>query len=94
MQPAVTLVWPIELCDIILFAARAATTSLFCSSHMEEIPQHCQALVKLRKGRLFPTHAGFLGVDVTKEGCSPAESKHEQALRGLERPLSCTDLRL
>jgi hypothetical protein len=47
--------------------------------------------IKLRKTRCFPVRIEFGGVDVTKDGNSPAKSKHE-ALRGTERPVLSTDL--
>jgi hypothetical protein len=46
-----------------------------------------------RKTRCFQARAEFVGVNITKEGNSPAEAKH-CALRGLEQLLLCTDLRM
>jgi hypothetical protein len=70
--------------DIILFA-HSATAMLFYFICMIEIFQHYQATIKLRKTRLFPAPAEFVGADVTKDGNSPAKSKHE-ALKGIEKP--------
>ena len=78
--------------DIILFA-HTATILLFYFICMVEVLQHHRVTIKLRKMRFFPARAEFVGVDITKEGNSPAESKYE-ALRGLEQPMSCTDLRM
>jgi hypothetical protein len=47
--------------------------------------------IKLRKTRFFPPRAEFVGVDITKEGNSPAESKYE-ASKGLEQPILYSDL--
>jgi hypothetical protein len=41
---------------------------------MAEILQHYRVTIKLRKTRFFPARAEFVGVDVTKEGNSPAQS--------------------
>jgi hypothetical protein len=60
---------------------------------MIEILQHHRVTIKLQKTRLFPPQAEFIGVDITKEGNPPAESKYE-ALRELERPLLYTYLRM
>jgi hypothetical protein len=53
---------------------------------MVEVLQHHRVTIKLRKTRFFPARAEFVGVDITKEGNLPAESKYE-ALRGLEQPM-------
>jgi hypothetical protein len=58
---------------------------------MAEALQHHRVTIKLRKTRFFPPGAEFAGVDVMKEGNSPAESKHE-ALKGLEQPILYSDL--
>jgi hypothetical protein len=60
---------------------------------MVEVLQYHRATIKLRKTRFFLAQAEFVGVDITKEGNSPAESKYD-ALQGLEQPILYTDLRM
>jgi hypothetical protein len=67
--------------DIILFA-HTVTALLYYFICMVEVLQHHRVTVKLRKTRFFPPRAEFVGVDIAKEGISPAESKHA-ALRAL-----------
>ena len=75
--------------DIILFA-QTATALLYYFICMIEVLQHHRVTVKLRKTRFFPPRAEFVGVDITKDGNSPAQSKYD-ALKGLDRPLLYTD---
>jgi hypothetical protein len=76
--------------DIILFG-HTATAILCYFICMVEVLQHHRVTIKLRKTRFFPPRAEFVGVDITKEGNSPAESKYE-ALKGLEQPILYSDL--
>ena len=70
--------------DDIILVARTATALLHCFIHMIEILQrHCITIIKLRKTRFFPARAEFVGVVVTKEGDSPAQSEHD-VLQGLD----------
>jgi hypothetical protein len=73
--------------DDIILVARTATALLHCFIHMIEILQRCCITIKLRKTRFFPARAEFVGVVVTKEGDSPAQSEHD-VLQGLDKPLS------
>ncbi len=76
--------------DIILFA-HTATALLYYFICMIEILQHHRVTIKLRKTRFFPARAEFVGVDISKDGNSPAQSKYD-ALKGLEKPLLYSDL--
>jgi hypothetical protein len=58
---------------------------------MVEMLQHHGVIIKLRKTRFFPARAEFVGVNVTKDGNFPAQSKHD-ALKGLDKPLLHSDL--
>jgi hypothetical protein len=79
--------------DDIILSAHTATALLYYFICMVEVLQHHRVTAKLRKTRFFPPRAEFVSVDITKEGNSPAESKHA-ALRALGRPLLYTDLRM
>jgi hypothetical protein len=76
--------------DIILFA-HTATALLYYFICMIEILQHHCVTIKLRKTRFFPARAEFVGVDMSKDGNSPAQSKYD-ALRGLGKPQLYSDL--
>ena len=77
--------------NIILFAHHAASALLYYFICMIEILQHHGVTVKLRKTRFFPPRAEIVGVDITKDGNSPAQLKYD-ALKGLDRPLLYSDL--
>jgi hypothetical protein len=73
--------------DVVLFA-HTATALLHCFICMIKILEHHHVTIKLHKTRFFPLQSEFIGVNMMKEGDSPAQSKHE-ALKGLDRPLVC-----
>jgi hypothetical protein len=62
--------------DIILLFSHTATARLYYSLAWPR-SYNITVTIKLRKTRFFPARAEFVGVDVTKEGNSPAQSKYE-----------------
>jgi hypothetical protein len=78
--------------DILLFA-RTAAALLYYLVCVLEMLQHHRVTVKLRKTRFLPSRAEFVGIDILKDGNSPAKSKYE-AIEELERPEIFTDLRM
>jgi hypothetical protein len=78
--------------DVILFA-KTLWMLLFYFTCVLSVLMHHRVTVKLWKTRLIPKRAEFVGVDVTKEGNAPAQSKYA-AIDNLEQPELFTDLRM
>jgi hypothetical protein len=78
--------------DVILFA-KTLWQLLFYFTCVLSVLQHHRVTVKLRKTRLLPKRAEFVGVDVTKEGNKPAQSKYA-TITELGRPTLFTNLRM
>ena len=75
--------------------AHTVTSHLAILFHLQgrNLTASYQVTIKLRKTRFFLARAEFVGVDIKKEGNSPAESKYN-VLGGIERPMQYTDLRI
>jgi hypothetical protein len=78
--------------DIILFAKSALLLFVYFICILDVLELH-RVTVKLKKARFMPTRAEFVGIDVLKEGNSPASSKYG-AVRELGAPELFTDLRM
>jgi hypothetical protein len=78
--------------DVILFA-KTLWQLLFYFTCVLSVLQHHRVTVKLLKTRFLPKRPEFVGVDIMKEGNSPAKSKYD-AIDSLERPELFTDLRM
>jgi hypothetical protein len=77
--------------DAIIIFAHTVMALLYYFICMIEVLQHHRVMIKVRKTRFFPPRAEFVGVNITREGNSPAVSKYD-ALRGLGQPILYTDL--
>jgi hypothetical protein len=60
--------------DIILFAKSALLLFVYFICILDVLEHH-RVTLKLKKARFLPTRAEFVGIDVLKEGNSPASSK-------------------
>jgi len=78
--------------DVMLFAKNVIALLAYFISMLMTL-QHHRVAINLKKTRFLPTRAEFLGVDVMKNGNSPAKSKYGALLK-LERPKLFTDLRM
>jgi hypothetical protein len=67
--------------DVILFAMTILQL-LFYFTCVLEVLQHHRVTVKLNKTRFLPKRAEFVGVDILRDGNTPAQSKNE-AIRSL-----------
>jgi hypothetical protein len=79
--------------DDIILSAQDEETLINYFVCILKILQHHRATVKLKKCRFFPSTAEFVGLDIHKEGNSPAKSKFE-AFKNLGPPNTFTDLNM
>jgi hypothetical protein len=76
--------------DVILFAS-SPLQLLFYFTCVLEVLQHHRVTVKLKKTRFLPTRAEFVGVDILRDGNTPAQAKND-AIRSLTTPQLFGDL--
>lgn len=79
--------------DDIILSARDPNTLINFLVCVLKILQHHRVTVKLKKCRFLPSTAEFVGLDIHREGNSPAKSKFE-AFQKLGPPNTFTDLNM
>ena len=78
--------------DVLLYAAHVQLLFAFFEVVLEVL-QHHQVTIKLKKCKFLEKSLEFVGVDVSTDGNSPAQSKFA-AFRSLPSPSTFSDLRM